>query len=92
MRSSAKSVLSTRASACASSIADLRAGERMLAGLEDQPLVGPDRLVARIALDLDEADGDALLAPPGARAFWVHAGAAIVIALVAASSAALQAL
>ena len=37
--------------------ADLRAGKRMLAGLEDEPLVGADRLVARIALDLDKADG-----------------------------------
>ena len=36
--------------------ADLRAGEGVLAGLEDQALVGPDRLVAGIALDLDEAD------------------------------------
>ena len=40
--------------------ADLRAGERMIARLEDQPLVGPHRLVARIALDLDEADHDVL--------------------------------
>ena len=41
--------------------ADLRAGERMLAGLEDQALIAPDRLVTRIARDLDEADGDARL-------------------------------
>ena len=36
---------------------DLRAGERMLAQLEHDPLIGADRLVARIALDVDEADG-----------------------------------
>ena len=60
IRSSAKSILSTRAIACASSIADLRTGERMLAGLEDQPPIGLERLVAGIALDVDETDGDAL--------------------------------
>ena len=41
--------------------ADLRARERMLAELEHDTLVGADRLVTRIALDVDEADGDARL-------------------------------
>ncbi len=61
MRSSAKSVLSTRAERLRLVDADLRAGERMLAALQDQALIGRDRLVARIALDLDVADGDARL-------------------------------
>ena len=35
--------------------ADLRAGERVIAGLQNQPLVAADRLVARIALDVDDS-------------------------------------
>ena len=41
--------------------ADLGAGERMLAGLEDHALIGADRLVARIACDIDKADRHAPL-------------------------------
>ena len=41
--------------------ADLSPDERMLAGPQDHALGGADRLVARIACDLDEAYGDARL-------------------------------
>ena len=41
--------------------ADLGAGERMLGRLEDDPVTGTDRRVARIAVDLDESDFDVLL-------------------------------
>ena len=61
MRSSAKSILSARRERLRLVDADLGAGERMLAGLEDHALIGADRLVARIAFDLDKADGDARL-------------------------------
>ena len=44
---------------------DLRAGEGMLAGLQHHALIGHDRLVARIAVDLDVADGDARVAAAG---------------------------
>ena len=40
MRSSAKSIFSTRVSACASSMPTCAPGERMLAGLQDEALVG----------------------------------------------------
>ena len=53
--------------------ADLRARIRVLAGLQDQPLVGADRLVARIAVDLDEADGELLLLFAAAGAVWAAA-------------------
>ena len=39
---------------------DLGAGEGMAASLEDEALIGAHRLVARVAIDVDEADGDAL--------------------------------
>ena len=41
--------------------ADLGAGKRVLAGLEDDALIGAQRLVARIVFDLDEGDLDVLL-------------------------------
>ena len=40
---------------------DLRSGQRMLAGLEDDALIGSQRLVTRIVFDRDEADLDVLL-------------------------------
>ena len=40
---------------------DLGPDKRMLAGLQDHALAGADRLVARIARDVDEADGDTRL-------------------------------
>src|SRR5262249_4032115 len=46
---------------------DLRAGERALAAPEHQPAIGRDRLVARVARDLDIADGDPGLRGSGRR-------------------------
>ena len=57
--------------------ADLRADKRMLARLEDDALVGTDRLVARVAVDLYEADGQFLL--------WLPRGGAAGCAEVAAA-------
>ena len=39
----------------------LRTRIRMFAGLEDEPLVGADRLVAWVVVDFDNTDGEALL-------------------------------
>ncbi len=39
--------------------ADLRPDKRMLAGSEDHALIGTDRLMARVAFDIDNADRDA---------------------------------
>ena len=62
MRSSAKSILSARLSACASSIPTLAPTNGCSRVFEDHALSGADRLVARIAFDIDKADGDTRLA------------------------------